>query len=166
MREPVFCPSDWLINSKLDVDCWKLRLIILSSHRLVLHLLMILLGLRGWSLMLEQIFSGQACSMISFKQMGLLHEVSHKLFSEHHDVVGLDLKWHPTFAYLSVDQQLAPFIFKRVFFLLKALSNLLHLCLPQPSELIKYWIDNHLNNLVFVELVWLFENILVLLATF
>jgi hypothetical protein len=98
--------------------------------------------------------------------MGLLHEISHKLFSEHHHVVRLNLKGHPTFTHLSIDEQLTPFIFERVFFLQKALSNLLHLCFPKASELIKYGVDNHLNDFILIELIWLLENILVLLATF
>ena len=98
--------------------------------------------------------------------MGLLHEVGNELLSEHHNVVRFDLKWHPALTDLPINKKLAPLIFERVFFLEEALRNLLHLCLPQSCKLIKYGIDNHLNDFVLVELVRLLKNILFLLVTF
>ena len=96
--------------------------------------------------------------MVPFEQMTLLHKISYKLLSKNHDIIGLDLKGHPTLAELSIDQKLAPLILESIFLFQKVLCCGLNLLLKKPSKLIKMRVHNHFDNLILIQLIVLLED--------
>ena len=98
--------------------------------------------------------------------MALLHKICDQLLSKHHHIVRLYFKGHPALTQLPINEQLAPLVLECVLLFQKAVCNFLYLRFPKPRKLIKLGVDDHLDDLILVQLVDVLKSVLGLLRIF